>query len=180
MSSRAVSNSKVRFRTFDFHPESRQVALVVAVSIAIILPAVFFGIPSNRDLTNHFRFALSFYDAVTSGDLYPGWLAESNGGYGDASFRVYPPALYYLMTVVRVVTGSWYAATVITFGLLFVFGAIGVYLWTKSLFDSRAGMWAAIVFTLAPYHLNQVYQASMLAEFAACSILPFTFWFVER
>jgi 4-amino-4-deoxy-L-arabinose transferase-like glycosyltransferase len=180
MSSRADSNSNAQLRAFEFQPEFRYLAIVVAVSAAIILPAVFFGIPSNRDLTNHFRFALPFYDAVTSGNWYPGWLAESNSGYGDASFRVYPPALYYLMTVVRAITGSWYAATVITFGLVFVAGAIGVYLWTKSLFSSRVAMWAAIVFTLAPYHLNQFYQASLLAEFAACSVLPFALWFVER
>ena len=180
MSSRAVSNPNSILRAFQFHSESRQIALVVAVSVAIILPAVFFGIPSNLDLRNHFRFALPFYDAVTGGDLYPGWLAESNGGYGDASFRFYPPALYYLMTAVRLITSNWYAATLITFGFLFVAGAVGVYFWTKSLFGSRIGMWAAIVFTLAPYHLNQFYQASLLAEFAACSVLPFTLWFVER
>jgi hypothetical protein len=180
MSSRAVSNTNSILRTFQFQSESRQIALVVAVSVAIILPAVFFGVPSNLDLRNHFRFALPFYDAVTSGDLYPGWLAESNGGYGDASFRFYPPALYYLMTAVRLLSGNWYAATLITFGFLFVAGAVGVYLWTRSLFGSRIAMWAAIVFTLAPYHLNDYYQASLLAEFAACSVLPFTLWFVER
>ena len=180
MSSRAVSNSNPILRAFQFHSESRQLALVIAVSVAIILPAVFFGIPSNLDLRNHFRFALPFYDAVTGGDLYPGWLAESNSGYGDASFRFYPPALYYLMTAVRLITGNWYAATLTTFGFLFVAGAVGVYLWTKSLFGSRIGMWAAVVFTLAPYHLNQFYQASLLAEFAACSVLPFALWFVER
>ncbi|HEX7295798.1 MAG TPA: 6-pyruvoyl-tetrahydropterin synthase-related protein, partial [Pyrinomonadaceae bacterium] len=167
-------------RALELRPEFRHLAVVAAVSVAIILPAVFFGIPSNRDLTNHFRFALPFYDAVVSGNWYPGWLAESNGGYGDASFRVYPPALYYLLTLSRVITHSWYAATVITFGLVFVAGAVGVYLWARSLFDSRVAMWAAIVFTLAPYHVNQFYQASLLAEFAACSVLPFTFWFVER
>lgn len=180
MSSRAASNNIALLRAFHLPQEFRQFALIVGVSVAIVLPAVFFGIPSNRDLTNHFRFALPFYDAVTSGDLYPGWLAESNSGYGDASFRFYPPALYYLMAAVRVITGSWYAATVITFGLVFVGGAVGVYLWTRSLFGSRIATWSAIVFTLAPYHLNQFYQASMLAEFAACSVLPFTLWFVER
>src|SRR5262245_27524055 len=180
MSSRAASNNNAVLREFHVQPEFRQLVIVVAVSVAIILPAVFFGIPSNRDLTNHFRFALPFYDALTSGNLYPGWLAESNDGYGDASFRVYPPALYYLLTIFRVITGNWYAATVITFGMIFVAGAVGVYLWSKSLFGSRIAMWAAIVFTLAPYHLNQFYQASLLAEFAACSVLPFTLWFVER
>jgi uncharacterized membrane protein len=180
MSSRAASNINAPVRGFHLRPEFRRIAVIVGISIAIILPAVFFGIPSNLDLTNHFRFALPFYDAVSNGDLYPGWLAESNGGFGDASFRFYPPALYYLMTIVRLLTGNWYSATLITFGLLFVLGAIGVYEWTKSIYSPTIAMWAAILFTLSPYHLNQFYQASLLAEFAACSVLPFTFWFVQR
>jgi len=56
-----------------------------------------FGIPSNRDLLSHFRLALPFYDAIRLGDLYPGWLAESNSGYGDASFRFYPPGFHHLI-----------------------------------------------------------------------------------
>ena len=41
-------------------------------------------------------------------------------------------------------------------------------------------MWAGIVYTIAPYHLNQLYRSSVLAEYAACSILPFAFAFVDR
>src|SRR5437588_9661638 len=41
-------------------------------------------------------------------------------------------------------------------------------------------MWAGILYALAPYRLNEVYQASLLSEYAACSILPFAFAFVER
>src|SRR5947208_10366547 len=39
---------------------------------------------------------------------------------------------------------------------------------------------ADILYALAPYRLNEVYQASLLSEYAACSILPFAFAFVER
>ena len=41
-------------------------------------------------------------------------------------------------------------------------------------------MWAGIFYVLAPYRLNELYQASLLSEYAACSILPFAFAFVER
>ena len=68
----------------------------------------------------------------------------------------------------------------LAFGSLFVLGAIGVYLWSRSLFTPRIAACASILFSLAPYHLNQFYQATMLAEFAACSVLPFVFWYVER
>src|SRR5437868_4878711 len=54
--------------------DSRKSAIftVVCVSLAVIVPAMFWGIPSNLDLTNHFRFVLPFYDAIAGGNLYPG------------------------------------------------------------------------------------------------------------
>jgi uncharacterized membrane protein len=94
------------------------IAFAVVASFAAIVPAILWGIPSNLDLTNHFRFTLPFYDAIAAGDLYPGWLAESNGGYGDPSFRFYPPALYYLLALARLVIGNWYGATLVVFVLV--------------------------------------------------------------
>ncbi|HEV8371429.1 MAG TPA: 6-pyruvoyl-tetrahydropterin synthase-related protein [Pyrinomonadaceae bacterium] len=179
MSSRVLENPDNQVRVLR-SIIARPVLLVVVISSAIFVPALVFGVPSNLDLTNHLRFALPFYDGIRSGNFYPGWLAESNAGYGDASFRFYPPALYYLLSATRVLTGSWYDGMLLAFGSLFVMGAIGVYLWARSLFTPRIAVCASILFTLAPYHLNQFYQATMLAEFAACSVLPFVFWYVER
>lgn len=145
-----------------------------------MLPALLWGIPSNLDLTNHFRFALPFYDTIAAGYAYPGWLAESNGGYGDPSFRFYPPALYYLLAAFRFLTGNWYGATLSVFVVLSVTGGLGMYFWTRSILTSPSATWAGLLYTLAPYHVNQVYQASLLAEWAAASVLPFVFGFVER
>ena len=100
---------------------------IAVASIAIMLPTLIWGMPSSVDLTNHFRFALPFYDSVRSGHMSPGWLAESNSGYGDASFRFYPPAVYYLLAGARMLTGNWFAATLLTANLLFMLGGFGVY-----------------------------------------------------
>ena len=139
-----------------------------------------FGIPSSRDLSSHFRLALPFYDAVRSGDLYPGWLAESNSGYGDASFRFYPPATHYLLTLSRMVSGNWYLAALAVFAFLSVVGSLGVYFWAREFLPSQNAMWAAVFYAIAPYHLNQLYQSFLLPEFAGAAILPFVFLFVER
>jgi len=154
----------------NWHPS---IAFVVVVSFLAIVPAIVWGIPSNLDLTNHFRFALPFYDAIVAGDPYPGWLAESNGGYGDPSFRFYPPALYYLLALARFVIGNWYGATLVVFVLISIAGGLGMYFWSKS-------SWSAFFYTLAPYHLNQLYQATLLAEWAGSAVLPFVFGFVDR
>jgi 6-pyruvoyl-tetrahydropterin synthase related domain len=156
------------------------IALVVVASIVVIVPTILWGIPSNIDLTNHFRFALPFYDAIVAGDPYPGWLAESNGGYGDPSFRFYPPALYYALALARFVIGNWYGATLVVFVMISIAGGLGMYFWSKSILSSSSASWAAFFYALAPYHLNQLYQATLLAEWAGSALLPFVFGFVDR
>lgn len=180
MSSRAIQNPDRRVWALNGSPTARASGFVVAVSLAIVLPTFIWGIPSNLDLSNHFRFALPFHDAIANGHLYPGWLAESNHGYGDPSFRFYPPALYYLIAAARFSLGNWYQATVFTLALLSVTGGLGMYFWANSILrDSRAA-WAGFFYALVPYHVNQLYQALMLAEWAGSAILPFCFGFVER
>ncbi len=186
-----LSNSKMRSLT-----ENRQsaigllqsaignrnpaIAFAVVASFLVIVPAILWGVPSNLDLTNHFRFALPFYDAITAGDFYPGWLAESNGGYGDPSFRFYPPALYYLLAAARFLIGNWYGATLVVFVAISITGGLGMYFWSRSSLPSSTACWAAVFYALAPYHLNQLYQATLLAEWAGSAALPFVFGFVDR
>ena len=160
--------------------ELRLILVVVSVGIAVLLPIMIFGIPYGADLPNHLRFVQPFYEGLQSGHWYPAWLAESNDGFGDARFRFYPPGLYYLLAAARLLTGGWYSGTMVTLVLLSVAGGLGVYFWARTICDPKIAMWAGILYTIAPYHLNELYQASLLSEYAACSILPFTFAFTER
>src|SRR4030095_13909988 len=180
MSTRVVHHSEASIWTFDRSPEKKRLAIILAVSVVAVLPVLIFGIPSNRDLSNHFRFALPFYDSIASGNFYPGWLAESNNGYGDPSFRFYPPALYYLLATFRFLTGDWYVATLLTFTIISIVAGLGMYCWSKTLLPATTATWVALLYALAPYHVNQLFQALMLAEWAASAILPFVFAFVER
>ena len=180
MSSRVLESHETKGWSISASPEAKRIALVVAVSLAAIVPVLLFGVPANRDLSNHFRFALPFYDAIAAGNFYPSWLAESNGGYGDPSFRFYPPALYYLLAFFRFVSGEWYAATLLTFATVSIAGGLGIYLWARSVLTSSQAMWASFIYAFAPYHLNQLYQATMLAEWAGSAVLPFVFAFLER
>jgi 6-pyruvoyl-tetrahydropterin synthase related domain len=160
--------------------EFRSVVIVAAVAMAALLPIIVFGIPNGADLPNHLRFALPFYESIQSGHFHPGWLAESNYGLGDPRFIFYPPGLYYLLSASRMLTREWYSATILVFLFLSVSGALGAYFWARAIFNPRVAMWTGILYALAPYRLNELYQASLLSEYAACSILPFVFAFVER
>lgn len=148
-------------------------------AVVLMLPIAIWGIPEGADLANHYRFVLPFYESIQKGDFYPGWLAESNAGYGDARFRFYPPGLYYLLAAFKPVVG-WFFSSLITFVLLSLVGSVGVYFWTRSFLDRQLALLAAVLYALAPYHLNELYQASLLSEFAACAVLPFVFAFIDR
>ena len=162
------------------HPDVRDAFFVSIVAGLAVLPIMIFGMPNGADLPNHLRFALPFYESLLSGHFHPGWLAESNYGLGDPRFIFYPPGLYYLLSAFRMLTGEWYSASILTFIVLSVAGGLGAYFWARTVFDSRIAKWAGILYVLAPYRLNELYQASLLSEYAACSILPFVFAFVER
>jgi hypothetical protein len=180
MSSQASQITAMKLSFGELSSSKKSVFWVVIVSVAFIAPALIYGIPANKDLLNHFRFALPFYDSLNSGHFYPGWLAESNSGYGDPSFRFYPPALYYLLSLAKALTGNWYVATMLTLGVLSTVAGLGMYFWSRSILSESSAMWAAIFYALAPYHVNQLYQAFLLAEFAGAAMLPFAFAFVER
>ena len=180
MSSQAVPSHQTRSWSTTSSAGAKRAGFVVAVSLLVMLPVWIFGVPSNRDLSNHFRFILPFYDAITSGNFYASWLAESNAGYGDPSFRFYPPGLYYVLALFRFATGDWYLATLLTFTTVSVAGGLGIYFWSRSIMPASHAMWAAFIYALAPYHLNQLYQAVLLAEWAGASVLPFVFGFAER
>ena len=180
MSSPATHISATKFSFAEFSPTKKSLLWVVIVSVALIAPALICGVPSNADLLNHFRFALPFHDSISSGQLYPGWLAESNYGYGDPSFRFYPPALYYLLSLARALAGNWYVGTLLTLTLLSTLAGLGMYFWARTILSESSAFWAAVLYALAPYHVNQLYQAFLLAEFAGAAVLPFAFAFLER
>ena len=68
-----------------------------------------------------------------------------------------------------------------SFSLWSVIGCWGMYLWTKDIVGGElAPLAGAVLFTLSPYHLNQLYNSFMLGEFVSLAVLPFAFCFTRR
>jgi 4-amino-4-deoxy-L-arabinose transferase-like glycosyltransferase len=175
-----IAADRVRIPAQARRLEFRNLFIVAAVAIAVLLPIMVFGIPNGADLPNHLRFAVPFHDAIQSGHFHPGWLAESNYGLGDPRFIFYPPSLYYLLSGARTLTGQWYSAAILVFIFLSVAGGLGAYFWARTIFNPTVALWTGVLYALMPYRLNELYQASLLSEYAACSLLPFVFCLVER
>ena len=65
------------------YTEAKSILTVALGGAIVLLPLIIWGFPEGADLINHYRFALPFYESIRSGHFYPGWLAESNSGFGD-------------------------------------------------------------------------------------------------
>jgi uncharacterized membrane protein len=153
---------------------------VVAISLLGSFALYLYGVPYGVDLPHHYRLAQGFFESIKGGDFYPSWLSSTNAGYGDPSVRFYPPALYYILFVFRLITGDWYIASLLTLSLLTVTGGVGMYLWASALTDQSYAVLAALLYMLSPFHANEMYQAGLYAQYACASVLPFVFAFTER
>lgn len=160
--------------------DPKHLAVILLVSFAAMAPAYFFGVPSGNDQVEHYQMIATFNDAISRGDLFPSFASETNNGFGDMSVRFYPPLLYFTTAAIGQLVGDWYLTSLLVFTLIFFVGAFGIYAWTSTEFGQRQGLIAAVLYTFVPYHLNEMYNNALLAEFAATAILPWCFLFIAR
>jgi len=153
---------------------------MAAFAIVAMLPTYFNGVPSGNDEAQHYQFAWTVDHAIANGTLYPSYASESNHGYGDVGIRFYPPLASYVLTALNFVTRDWYFASLLAFTSVFFFGGLGIYLWVRDEFEPPTALLAAAIYTFAPYHLNEIYNNFLLAEFFATAIVPWCFLFTSR
>jgi uncharacterized membrane protein len=165
-------------------PVVRQYSLHLIIllfsGLLISAPILAWGVPDGPDLSMHIRVATSFYTSIQEGNLLPSWLAESNSGYGDPGVRFYPPVIYYLLSLFYAITGTWYLATVVLFTSLTIVNGIAVYLFARELLNPNLALLAGLFYSLSPFHVNELFQASLIAEYAAAAPFALTLCFIER
>ena len=143
-------------------------------------PIIFNGITSGNDSIQHYQFAMSIHHSIVTHEFYPSFSELPNHGFGDVGLRFYPPLSYYVLAIIYIFVQNWYFSAIISFFLIFLVGGIGTYLWAKEEFSPQQALIAAAIYTFAPYHLNQIYNNFLFAEFSATAIIPFCFLFITR
>ncbi len=158
------------------------ILLILAVSLLIISPVIFNGVPyGTADFLHHLQISEAFYESLKNGILYPDWVFQENNGYGGVTVRFYPPLLHFSLAIFRFLTGDWRRAIFFGFAFWSFIGGLGMYIWTKDFLENRfQAVCCAVFFILAPYHLNQFYNSFMFGEFAALSVLPFVFYYAGK
>lgn len=165
---------------------ARHPFLVIAVAgLLASVPLLLAGYPPHsHDGLYHPVWARYFAEQFWSGDLYPRWLVDINGGLGDPTFFIYPPVPFYTAAMFHPVTPGdtnalWQLG--LACAAVLVGSGWGAFLWLRKI-APRGGsaILGALFYMLAPYHLAvDLYTRGAYAEFYAFLWLPLILYFVH-
>jgi hypothetical protein len=110
------------------------------------------------------------------GIWWPPYLEEVNAGLGSF-WPVYYPPLYHVTCALGMKLGlSYWHAGWVMMALAHMLGASLCYGWLRSHMPSRAALWGALAYCLAPYPLLDVYHRGAFPEGIAMQFLPGVLW----
>ncbi|MAU01335.1 MAG: hypothetical protein CL608_29695 [Anaerolineaceae bacterium] len=112
--------------------------------------------------------------AVLDGHFPVRWMPDANYGYGYPFYNYYAPLSIYITFFFRLLGFSFVRAIHLSHLLGYVVAAWGTFALARRWFGSRwAGLLAAVAYTVAPFHLVNVYvRGDSLAEFWAMAFYP--------
>ena len=164
-----------------FEQDCPRLSIILLIVAVFISPMIFLGIPDgNIDFPTHLQFAAAYHDAILNGDFLPTWAGSDNLGFGSIGIRFYPPISSLSLALIKMITGNWLDAFLVIFFFWMFAGCVGIYYWSREWLSRRNSTIAAVLYIIVPYHLTQIYQMWLFAEFVACAIIPFCFLFITR
>jgi len=112
--------------------------------------------------------------ALGDGHFPVRWMPDANYGFGYPFYNYYAPLSIYVAAVFRLLGFGYVHAIQLAQGLGFLIAAWATYrLATRWLESEWAGLLAAVAYTVAPFHMVNVYvRGDSLAEFWAMAFYP--------
>ncbi len=154
------------------------VAAALAVAVAAVTPALAVeGLVATRaggDSPFLLQRTFSIAESLRAGEFPPRWMPEAAYGLGYPFWNYYGPLAYLWAGLLALVSGSVVGAVKVAALTTFVVSAGGMYALAWRTWNRRsAAFLASAAYTLAPYHLVNLYvRGDALGELAAAMCLP--------
>jgi len=169
---------------WQLHQNKKSIALsLFVVSIACV--PVFLGLihpgffVSDDGTWMIVRFS-AFYDALRHGEFPVRFLPRINFGYGYPVADFLYPLFLYIGIPIKLLGFHFVTTIKIILGLSLLFSGIFSFLWLRTKFSEISSVVGAIIYTLFPYHVWDVYKRGSVGEVLALAIVPFIFLQIEK
>jgi len=153
---------------------------IVLLSIIPLLDLFHSGLPQTHDGQDHVARIANFYRNLSEGNIIPRWAGNLNWGYGHPILMFLYPLPSYAASLFHFLGFSLIDSTKIVFGFAFLISGLTMYLWTKNLFGSHAGMVAGILYMFAPYRFVDLYVRGAIGEHVAFIFPPLICYFLYK
>lgn len=153
-----------------------ELLILLLFSLPVLIPLMGPGMILTHDQYFPLHRLMAMEKCYHEGQFPPRWTDLFGMGYGYPFFNFYAP-LAYLTGLLFL--GIWHNpvwAMHIVFGLSLLIGGIGVWLWLKRIFDSKAALVAGILYNCYPYHLVNAYVRGDISELLASALFPWVLW----
>lgn len=158
--------------------------LLFLIGFLLILPSLWGMIHPGFPLTDDgnwmvIRFS-SFYESLRDGQFPVRFLSRLNNGFGYPVANFLYPLFMYIGTPIHILGANFVNTIKILFLLSIVASYVFAFKWLRKKFDNIASIIGALLYTLFPYHLFDIYKRGSVGEALSLSILPFVLWQIER
>lgn len=126
----------------------------------------------TSDMFLHFDQMKSFFNGIKSGEIYPRWEEDTNGGFGAPTTIFYPPGIYYVTSFFRLFSANWYLVLLMTQLAIMFASALSLYLYARRYLDFVGAIAAAALYIILPYRLIDQYHRQALAELLSFVWMP--------
>lgn len=139
------------------------------------------GIIWGHDIATHLIFTRGFAESLFQGQ-FPVRVIQNGPWPGrvDPIFIFYKPTFYFVFSIFKSIGFLNTVSFNLTIISLWLFSAISMFLLTRKHFGTAAGILSSFFFTLAPYHLAQVFVRSSLTEFTGLAFIPAVLWSLTK
>jgi uncharacterized membrane protein len=117
--------------------------------------------------------------ALKAGILIPRWSPALESGYGEPTFVLYPPFVYFLPSLWHFAGFNYGAAESLALLCIYFVAAAGMYLLVREFFGRLAGLVAAVVYLWSPWLLITLYLRHNVTDFSGLAYLPLALWGVH-
>ena len=159
-----------------------RILMIVAAGLLLAFPCLLYGFPFYGDdsISNVVLFK-QFSQQFRTGELYPRWLQQLNGGLGNPTAFYYAPAAYWITSLLDLASDhsgwkqlGWSAA------LAVVGSGLTAFLWLRKSLPRNPALLASLIYLVAPYHVNiDLYHRAALAELWTFVWMPLVLWSID-
>jgi hypothetical protein len=166
------------WRTYAFPYVIIFLAALLALAWQFIFPGIYQS--SNDDAAIMFKYVPQFAQSYRQGIFYPRWMPDDFSGYGAPVFVFYSPLLYAVSGFLSL-TGLDIVFIKTTVELLRLYaGGVFLFLLLKESHGPRAGLAAALFYTLLPARIVDLYYLATPATRLAQAFMPMALYFTRK